>query len=338
MPKLKKITRRKVLAGAILTGATAVIASCDNNKLDNSGTPEEKGKAPETTGKFFEWKMVTTWPKNFPGLGTGAQRIADSIDKMSNGNLKIKLYAANELVPAFESFDAVRENNAQIYHASPYYWINKNKSTPFFGAVPGGLTAQEHNAWINYGGGQKLWDELYNEFGLKSFSAGNTGTQMGGWFRNKINSLDDFKGLKMRIPGLAAEVLNRMGGTAVAMPGGEIMPSLQSGAIDATEWVGPWNDLAFGFHKITKFYYGPGFHEPGSSTECTVNLNSFNTLPNNLKEIVKYACSAENDRMLSEFTAANNEAQQKLTNEHGVSIQNFPKDVFSKISGSRGLY
>ena len=199
---------------------------------------------------------------------------------------------------------------------------------PFFGAVPGGFTAQEHNAWIHYADGQKLWDKLYSQFGLKPFMAGNSGTQMGGWFLNEINSVADFKGLKMRIPGLAAEVLNRMGGTAVALPGGEIMPALQSGAIDATEWVGPWNDLAFGFYKITKFYYGPGFHEPSSVLECTFNLDAYNSLDSDLKAIVRNACEAENNRMISEFTAANIEAQQKLIKEHGVIIRNFPKDVF----------
>ncbi len=332
MPNKIKLSRRSIIKTAAITGLAAVIGSCNNDDTKSeNGTPSSPNKSTSIIKKKYEWKMVTTWPKNFPGLGTGAQRIADSINKMSDGQLKIKLYAAGELVPAFECFDAVRENNAQMYHASSYYWINKNKSAPFFGSVPGGLTAQEHDAWINYGGGQELWDELYSQFGLRSFSAGNTGTQMGGWFRNEINGLSDFKGLKMRIPGLAAEVLNRMGGTSVSMPGGEIMTSLQSGAIDATEWVGPWNDLAFGFYKITKYYYGPGFHEPGSSLECSINLDAYNSLTENLKSIVRHACSAENNRMLSEFTAANNESQKKLVNDHGVIIRSFPKEVFAAM-------
>ena len=321
---IKKISRRTLLQATGLATAASLISSCDN-----SGTPDKPGDSSKIIKKNIEWKMVTTWPKNFPGLGTGAQRIADNITYMSDGRLTIKLFAAGELVPAFECFDAVRENKAQMFHASPYYWINKNKSMPFFGAVPGGVTAQEHNAWINYAGGQKLWDEMYAQFGLKPFMGGNSGTQMGGWFLKEINSKEDFKGLKMRIPGLAAEVLNRMGGTAVALPGGEIMPALQSGAIDATEWVGPWNDLAFGFHKITKFYYGPGFHEPSSALECSTNLKAYNELDNDLKSIIQNACEAENTRMISEFTAANIDAQEKLVNEHGVIIRNFPKDVFN---------
>ena len=322
----KKLTRRRIIKSIGLVTASTLMSACDTG-----GTPDKPSKATKSIKKTFDWKLVTTWPKNFPGLGTGAQRLADSVNKMSEGRLNIKLYAAGEIVPAFESFDAVRENKAQMFHASPYYWINKNKSTPFFGAVPGGLTAQEHNAWINYAGGQELWDKLYAKFGLKSFMAGNSGTQMGGWFLKEIKSKDDFKGLKMRIPGLAAEVLNRMGGTAVALPGGEIMPSLQSGAIDATEWVGPWNDLAFGFYKITKYYYGPGFHEPSSVLECSINLEAYNSLDNDLKNILQFACEAENSRMLSEFTAANIDAQQKLINKHGVIINNFPQDVFDSM-------
>ncbi len=321
---LKKISRRKILQATGLAAAAGLISACNNG-----GSPDKPAESTNTIKKKREWKMVTTWPKNFPGLGTGAQRIADNITRMSDGRLTVKLFAAGELVPAFECFDAVRENKAQMFHASPYYWINKNKSMPFFGGVPGGVTAQEHNAWINYAGGQELWDEMYAQFGLKPFMGGNSGTQMGGWFLKEINSVEDFKGLKMRIPGLAAEVLNRMGGTAVALPGGEIMPALQSGAIDATEWVGPWNDLAFGFHKITKFYYGPGFHEPSSALECSTNLEAFNELDDDLKSIIKNACEAENTRMISEFTAANTDAQQKLVKEHGVIIRNFPKDVFN---------
>ena len=321
---LKKISRRTVLQATSLVAAAGLISACNNG-----GSPDKPAESTKTIKKKREWKMVTTWPKNFPGLGTGAQRIADNITNMSDGRLTVKLFAAGELVPAFECFDAVRENKAQMFHASPYYWINKNKSMPFFGGVPGGVTAQEHNAWINYAGGQNLWDEMYAQFGLKPFMGGNSGTQMGGWFLKEINSVEDFKGLKMRIPGLAAEVLNRMGGTAVALPGGEIMPALQSGAIDATEWVGPWNDLAFGFHKITKFYYGPGFHEPSSALECSTNLEAFNELDNDLKSIIKNACEAENTRMISEFTAANIDAQEKLVKEHGVIIRNFPKDVFN---------
>ncbi len=290
--------------------------------------------APAIAQGNVQWKMVTTWPKNFPGLGTGAQRIADRIDALTDGRLKVKLFAAGELVPAFEAFDAVRDGIAEMTHDAAYYWVAKHKSMPFFCTVPGGLTQQEHMGWIYHGGGQALWDELYAEFGLKAFLAGGTGVQMGGWFQKEINSLDDLQGLKMRIPGLGAEVINRLGGTAVNMPGGEIMPALQSGVIDATEWVGPWNDLAFGFYKIAKYYYGPGFHEPSSALEVMVSKDKFEELPSDLQAAVENACMAENGYMLSEFTAGNSAAQATLTGEHGVSIGSFPDDVVKAAYGA----
>jgi len=236
--------------------------------------------------------MVTTWPKNFPGLGTGAQRLADRITAMTEGRIAVKLFAAGELVGAFDSFDAVSQGNAEGYHAAEYYWQGKSKAFNFFTAVPFGLTASELNAWIYHGGGQELWDELAADFGLKSFLAGNTGVQMGGWFAKEVNSVDDFKGLKFRMPGLGGEVLRRMGAAVVALPGGEIFPALQSGAIDATEWVGPWNDLAFGFHRIVKFYYFPGFHEPGSGLAFSMNKKVWDGLPDSDKAIVEAACAA----------------------------------------------
>lgn len=324
--------RRTFLAGAAVTGAAATLAACGEDKDDrHAGTPGQPGSAPAVNRGLREWRMVTTWPKNFPGLGTGAQRLADAITEASEGRLTVKLFAAGELVPAFESFDAVREGRAHMSHNAPYYWINKHRSTPFFAAVPGGLTAQEHNAWVYWGGGQELWDELYAEFGLKSVLAGNSGTQMGGWFQKEINSVEDFQGLKMRIPGLGAEVINRLGATAVNLPGGEIMPALQAGVIDATEWVGPWNDLAFGFYKVTKNYYGPGFHEPGTASELLMNRGAWESLEPDLKAIVTAAAAAQNVQILAEFTAANNEAQRVLVEEHGVRLRRFPEGLFREM-------
>ena len=330
--KKKLLKRRQVLIGATaLTAATGLLASCKENV--DGGTPDNPSKSSAISKEIIEWKMVTTWPKNFPGLGTGAQRIADSITTMSDGQLNVKLYAGGELVPPFECFDAVSQGTAQMSHGASYYWINKNRSMPFFATVPGGLTAQEHDAWIHYGGGQELWDELYAEFNLKGFLGGNSGVQMGGWFKKEINTLNDFKGLKMRMPGLGAEVINRMGATAISLPGGEIMPALESGAIDATEWVGPYNDLAFGFYQATKYYYGPGFHEPGTHTECMVNKKEYDSLPKNLQKIVEHACVSENNRMLAEFTRGNSAAQRKLINEHGVIINNLCLIHFCRCGG-----
>ncbi|MBT4838447.1 MAG: TRAP transporter substrate-binding protein [Methylococcales bacterium] len=281
--------------------------------------------------KRIRWKMVTTWPKNFPGLGTGANKLAKMIEQMSDRRIRVKVYGAGELVPAFEIFDAVSRGTAQMGHGASYYWKGKTEAAQFFSAVPFGLTANEMNAWLYYGGGMELWEDLYKDFGLIPTAAGNTDVQMGGWFNKEIKTVADLKGLKMRIPGLGGEVLKRAGGTPVSLPGGEIFTSLQSGAIDATEWVGPYNDLAFGFYKVAKYYYYPGWHEPGTTLECFINQDAFNALPKDLKLIVKTACKAANLDMMAEYTARNNTALQKLINDHQVKLKNFPDDVLIKL-------
>lgn len=284
---------------------------------------------PAISQDMRELKMVTTWPKNFPGLGTGAQRVADRITAASSGKITVKLFAAGELVPPFESQDAVTNGTADMYHGAEYYWQGKHKAFNFFTAVPMGLTANELEAWIHFGGGQELWDELAAEFNIKPLMAGNTGVQMGGWFRKEINSLEDMKGLKMRMPGLGGEVLRRIGATAVSLPGGEIFPSLQSGAIDATEWVGPWNDLAFGFYKVAKFYYWPGFHEPGSGLACGFNKGVWDSFNEADQALLKACCAQETNSMYSEYNAKNGAALSELVNKHGVQLREFPDEVFA---------
>jgi TRAP-type mannitol/chloroaromatic compound transport system substrate-binding protein len=279
----------------------------------------------------FRWKMVTTWPKNFPGLGTGANRLADLIEQMSDGRIKVKVYGAGELVPAFEVFDAVSRGTAELGHGAAYYWKGKSEAAQFFAAVPFGLTAQEMNGWLYHGGGMALWREVYAPFGLIPTAAGNTGVQMGGWFNKEITSVEDLKGLKMRIPGLGGEVLRRAGGTPVSLPGGEIFPALQSNAIDATEWVGPYNDLAFGLHKAAKYYYYPGWHEPGTTLECMINQEAFDELPDALQAIVVNACRVANQDMLAEYTASNNAALHSLVHEHHVALRRFPDDVLATL-------
>ena len=214
--------------------------------------------APAVVRKRIEWKMVTAWPRNFPGAGTGAERLARRIGVMSDGRLTVKVYAAGELVPAFEVFDAVSQGTAEMGHATSFYWAGKMPAAQFFSSVPFGMTANEMNAWLYHGGGQALWREVYAPFNLIPMVAGNTEVQMAGWFRREIDSVDDFKGLKMRVQGLAAEVLRRSGVTPVSMPVGEIFTSLRSGLIDAAEFTGPYNDLALGLYRAAKFYYYPG--------------------------------------------------------------------------------
>ncbi len=287
--------------------------------------------APAISRNHIEWRMVTCWPRNLPALGVGAQRIADAITEMSDGRLTVKLYAAGELVPAFEAFDAVRNGTAHCCHDAPYYWIAKHGAIPFFCSVPGGLTPPEHNAWIQYGGGKALWDELYADFGLQAFLAGTGGPNMGGWFRKEINSLADLNGLKMRIPGLGANVFNRLGVVTVNLSGGEVLPSLQAGVLDATEWAGPYNDLAMGFYKIAPYYYGPGIHEPGPGLALTINRAAYEALPDDLQAIVRIAAGEENMRMYAETMHGNAQALDALINKHNVSVRHFPDEVLQAM-------
>lgn len=279
----------------------------------------------------IRWKMVTSWPKNFPGLGVGAEYLANTIMSMSGGRIKIKVYGANELVPALEVFDAVSQGTAQMGHSGAYYWKGKHPATQFFTSVPFGLTAQEMNGWLYYGGGLQLWEKLYQRFNLIPNPAGNTGVQMGGWFNKEIKHIDDLKGLKMRLPGLGGEVLKLAGGTPVTLPGGEIVPAMQSGTIDATEWVGPYNDMAFGLHKVAKFYYHSAWHEPGSNMEAIINKEAFAELPKDLQAIVRGACKMANVDMLADYTARNNAALQTLIHKHKVNLKQFPAEVIKKL-------
>ncbi len=281
--------------------------------------------------KKYKWKMVTTWPKNFPGLGTGANKLAELISQMSGGRLRVKVYGAGELVPAFEVFDAVSRGTAQMGHGAAYYWKGKTEAAQFFAAVPFGLTSTEMNGWLYHGGGMELWRELYEPFGLVPAAAGNTGVQMAGWFNREIKSLDDLKGLKMRIPGLGGEVLKRAGGTPVSLPGGELFTSLKTGTIDATEWVGPYNDLAFGLHKAAKYYYYPGWHEPGTTLEALINKAALDELPDDLQAIVLNACQIVNQDMIAEYNARNQQALDTLVNKHQVKLMKLPDDVLMTL-------
>ena len=316
---------RRLGSGALVAGA-ALAAGCEQEKPSQQNTTKVAANF-----KPVKWKMVTTWPKNFPGLGTGANFLAEQITRMSGGRIQVKVYGAKELVPAFEVFGAGSQGTAQLGHGSAYYWKGKSEAAQFFSAVPFGLTADEMNAWLYHGGGMELWQETYEPFGLVPMAAGNTGVQMAGWFNREINSVEDLQGLKMRIPGLGGEVLSRAGGTPVSLPGGELFTSLQSGAIDATEWVGPYNDLAFGFYKAARYYYYPGWHEPGTTLECFINQQALNELPGDLQSIVRNACRIANQDMLAEYVARNNQALQTLVDEHQVDVRRLPDDVLAKL-------
>ena len=284
------------------------------------------------TKKKYKWKMVTTWPKNFPGLSTGANLLAKRIEELSRGQIENKVFSAGELVPPLEVFNAVSSGIAELGHGAPYYWKGKTESAQFFAAVPFGLNAIEMTGWIYYGGAQKLWDDIYADFNLKPFAVGNTGTQMGGWFNKEINSLFDIKGLKMRIPGLGGEVLKEMGGIPVLLPGGKIFQALETKTIDATEWIGPYNDLAFGLYKVAKYYYWPGWHEPCTVLEMFINKKIYDSLPAYLQKVIEISAQASYQDMLADFTARNADSLNILLNKYNIKLRRFPNSFLKKAS------
>ncbi|MDZ7645299.1 MAG: TRAP transporter substrate-binding protein DctP [Woeseiaceae bacterium] len=314
--------RRDFVGGLALA---AGVSACSGP--DTAGSP---GVA--ASRETFRWNMVTSWPPGLPGLGVGAENIAKRIEAASDGRLKIRVYAGGELVPALEVFDAVRAGTAQMGHDASYYHRGKVPAAQYFTAIPFGLNANEMNGWLYYGGGLELWQELYDSFGLVPFPAGQTGVQMAGWFNREINSPADIEGLKMRIPGLGGEVMQRAGATQVTVPASEIFTSLQTGAIDAAEWVGPYNDLSLGLHKAARYYYYPGWHEPGPLIECIVNKEAWAMLPPDLQAIVATTCQAINLDIQAEYIYGNAQALDELLKQPGVELREFPPAVLEVLS------
>jgi TRAP-type mannitol/chloroaromatic compound transport system substrate-binding protein len=311
--------RREFVGGLAVTAGLSACAKPASNCVS------------ESSSETFEWSCVTSWPPRFPGLGMGVENLVERIARASDGRLKIKVYGGGELVPAFEVFDAVSRGAVEMGHDASYYHKGKVDAAQFFTAIPFGMNYMELNAWLYYGGGLELWRELYEPFELVPFPCGNTGVQMGGWFNKEINSIDDLKGLKMRIPGLGGEVLRRAGGTPVTLPGSEIFTSLQTGAIDATEWVGPYNDVSFGLHKAARYYYYPGWQEPGPGLECIVNQEAWNSLPVDLQAIVEIACQSISTDMAAEYTHGNTNSLQQVVNDPNVELRAFPDNVLQHL-------
>lgn len=315
--------RREMIRGASLAALAAGVAAC--------APRSEGGHCAEGGGERRQWKMVTSWPSNFPGLGTGAALLGELITATSGGRIEVKVFGGGELVPPFEVFDAVSRGTAEMGHSASYYWKGKAAAAPFFCAVPFGLNAQEMNGWLYHGGGLELWRELYAPFNLIPFPCGNTGVQMAGWFNREIRTVADLRGLKIRIPGLGGEVVARLGAAPVNLPGAEIFTALQSGAIDASEWVGPYNDLAFGLHRVARYYYYPGWQEPGPTLECMIHKPAFDALPTDLQALVSACCKAVNDAMLAEYTARNQAALEQLVHQHEVDVRPLPPDVLAAL-------
>jgi TRAP-type mannitol/chloroaromatic compound transport system substrate-binding protein len=275
--------------------------------------------------------MVTTWPPNFPVVGEGATLFAEWVREMSGGSLDIQVYGGGELVPALEAFDAVGSGIVDMGSGAAYYWAGKSPAMQFFASVPFGMNAQQMNAWLYAGGGLELWRELYAPYNLLPIPGGNTGVQMGGWFNKEIKTVDDLRGLKMRIPGLGGKVLERAGGTAVLSPGSEIYTNLERGVIDATEWIGPYHDTKMGFHKIAKYFYYPGWHEPGTVLELIFNKPTFEALPKHLQAILEAAAYRLNLWTISQFEAQNGIALEMLRMEGKVDIRPFPPEVIARL-------
>jgi TRAP-type mannitol/chloroaromatic compound transport system substrate-binding protein len=309
---------------AVLLGTTPVIAAA-------ASLP-----APAIAQGIKELKMVTDWPENTPGLQTSAKRLAQSITAISEGRLKVTVYPAGSLVRAFETFDAVAAGAADMYHSSDYYFAaGKSPALYFFCAVPYGLTANELSAWIDFGGGQTLWDEVDAQSNIKPLMAFNTGVQMGGWFNKEISGPGDFKGLRYRMPELGAEVLRRMGATVVTIPGGEIVGALKSGAIDASEWVGPWLDMDLGLDKAVDYYYYPGFHEPGTNSTLGITKTLWDSLTPSERALIRAAAQAEVTRSLAECNAENVKSLKLLRADQRIKIRRFSDELirtFGKLS------
>ena len=309
--------KRREFVGGL--AAAASVAACSGESQ-----PCEDGASSAET---FEWSCVTSWPPKYPGLGIAVDNLAERIDKASNGRLKIKVYGGGELVPPLEVFDAVSRGTVEMGHDASYYHKGKVPAAQFFTSIPFGMNAAELDGWLYYGGGLELWRELYAPHNIVPFPCGNTGVQKGGWFNREINSVDDLKGLKMRIPGLGGEVILRAGATPVTLAGSEIYTSLQTGVVDAAEWVGPYNDIAFGLHEAASFYYYPGWQEPGAGLELLINDEAWASLPPDLQAIVELAAQAITTDMLAEYTHGNAHALQQLIANPDVDVRPFPDDV-----------
>jgi TRAP-type mannitol/chloroaromatic compound transport system substrate-binding protein len=306
--------RRSILKKTLTAGAAVGAASV---------------AAPAFSQARVEWRMVTTWPKNFPGLGVGAENLAKRINTMSGGRLTVKVFSAGEMVPPLQALDAVINGTAEMSHGAAYYWQNKNVGLSFFTGVPYGMTSRELAAWVRILGGQQIWDEIYDQFGVQGFLSGDTGTQAGGWFRKEIKTVADIKGLRFRTPGLGGQVWAKLGASVTNLAAGEIFQALQAGTLDAAEFVGPYNDLALGFYQIAKNYYFPSFIEPGLATEAVVNKSKFRALPADLQEIIRTACQAEYDQVASDMYANDPRALDVLVSKHGVKVHQFSDDILS---------
>lgn len=317
--------RRKFLfKSALATAGASSLASCVK-------PAETKKNIYINFNETYRWKMTTTWPPNFPIVGEGCKLLAEWVKKMSGGRMEITVYGGGELIPALEGFDAVSNHAVEMNHGAAYYWAGKVPAAQFFAAVPFGMNALQMGSWIISGGGKELWETLYKPFNIIPVLCGNTGVQMGGWYKKAIHTVEDLRGLKMRIPGLGGKVLAKAGGTPVLVSGGEIYTNLERGVIDATEWIGPYHDYLMGFHQVANYYYYPGWHEPGPALEMLINKPKFDALPSDLQEIILTACYRINRWTGASFDAINGKYLRKIIEETDVAVKPFPMEVLEKL-------
>ncbi|MEW7279466.1 TRAP transporter substrate-binding protein [Aquimarina sp. 2201CG1-2-11] len=328
--KLTYIIKSKAVRSFLIMTTFLLVCSCLGEPPASMSTTPYSAKKPD---QVFHWKMTTTWPPGFPVLGEVAEKYAQWVEEMSNGQIKIKVYGGGELVPPLEAFDAVSQGTIEMGCGAAYYWAGKTSAAQFFAAVPFGMNSQQLTSWMETGGGYELWKKAYATYNLVPFMGGNTGVQMGGWFNKEINTIEDFKGLKMRLPGIGGKVLEKAGGAAVLVAGSEIYTSLERGVIDATEWVGPFHDYKMGFHKIAKYYYTPGWHELGTQLEFFVNKNLYDRMPLHLQSILEGASKRAQVWVLSEFDRQNGIYLEKLINEEQVEVREFSKETLDALRG-----
>ncbi len=312
--------------GAVGTVAAASLAACQPGVLPAAQVEQAVAENPSLP--TIDWQMATSWPPSLDTIFGGAQTVAARVTAMTNGKFNITARAAGELAPGLEVLNVVEQGAVPIGHTASYYFVGKSPATAFGTALPFGFTDRQQNAWLYEAGGLDLMQSFYKErFGVIQFPAGNTGVQMGGWFNKEITSVADLQGLKMRIPGLGGQVMNKLGVNVQVLPGGEIFQALQTGAIDAAEWVGPYDDQKLGFEKVAKFYYYPGWWEPGPSLEIDINLAEFEKLPQEYQEVLKTAAYEANVTMMARYDAKNPAALQSLMSESDVTLLPFPDDV-----------
>jgi len=331
--KRRDFLKKAGVGAAAAVAATAGVIACAKEEEQKAAAPKaEEPQAPAVvTNQTVKWKMVTTWPPGLPVLQTGADRLAKRIKELTDGRLEIEVFAGGELVPALETFQAVSDGTVQCGSGASYYWAGKEPATQWFAAVPFGMNAQGMQAWFHGGDGLALWEETYAPYNVVPRPGGSTGVQMGGWFNKKINTIDDYKGLKMRIPGLGGKVVAKAGGTVVLTPGGEIFTNLERGVIDATEWVGPLHDLRMGFYQAAKYYYYPGWHEPGTYLEVIFNKQAYEALPKDVQLIIDAACMESEAWTLAKFDSQNGAALQELIFKHNVELVKFPDEVLNAL-------